>query len=242
MDGYVIGSFLNKLRKQKGLKQKEVADAIQVSDKAVSRWETGKGIPDVDSLQSLSDFYEVSINEILAGRYLRDDEIKEISDSNLWQMGKKASDTKKRFLTVMMATLVLFILLAAISLYSPSTQPSEIRVLGNVIEEKLVFFTSGTSAKYVSCNAFTDRTLMGGVLMASTQTFEYSASDMDTFFLDVAALDRAELKYTITVVPDEEPITISNIILYEYSGSMEDYEFNIEDVKKLPYRLRKRIN
>ena len=40
--------------------------------------------------------------------------------------------------------------------------------------------------------------------MASTQTFEYSASDMDTFFLDVAALDRAELKYTITVVPDEE--------------------------------------
>lgn len=89
MDGYVIGPFLNKLRKQKGLKQKEVADAIQVSDKAVSRWETGKGIPDVDSLQSLSDFYEVSINEILAGRYLRDDEIKEISDSNLWQMGKK---------------------------------------------------------------------------------------------------------------------------------------------------------
>ncbi|MCH5271319.1 MAG: hypothetical protein J1E83_11285 [Lachnospiraceae bacterium] len=78
--------------------------------------------------------------------------------------------------------------------------------------------------------------------MASTQTFEYSASDMDTFFLDVAALDRAELKYTITVVPDEELITISNIILYEYSGSMADYELNLDDVKKLPYRLRKRIN
>lgn len=40
--------------------------------------------------------------------------------------------------------------------------------------------------------------------MASTSSFDYSVSDMDTFFLDVAALDRAELKYTITVVPNQE--------------------------------------
>lgn len=41
MDGYITGRFLGELRKQKGLKQREVAEAIQVSDKAVSRWETG---------------------------------------------------------------------------------------------------------------------------------------------------------------------------------------------------------
>ncbi|MDE6701057.1 MAG: helix-turn-helix transcriptional regulator [Acetatifactor sp.] len=77
------------------MKQKEVAEAIQVSDKAVSRWETGRGIPDIDSLQRLSDFYEISINEILAGRYLNADEVKESSDNNLRRMGKEASNFKK---------------------------------------------------------------------------------------------------------------------------------------------------
>lgn len=41
MDALEIGGFLGELRKQKGLKQKDVAEALQVSDKAVSRWETG---------------------------------------------------------------------------------------------------------------------------------------------------------------------------------------------------------
>lgn len=57
MSAKETGSFLSELREQKGLKQKEVAEAIHVSDKAISRWETGRGIPDINSLQNLSDFY-----------------------------------------------------------------------------------------------------------------------------------------------------------------------------------------
>lgn len=110
MDAYLTGSFLSELRKQKGLKQKEVAEAVLVSDKAVSRWETGRGIPDIDSLQRLSDFYEISINEILAGRHLDADELKESSDNNLREMGKKASGFKKKLFAAIAVNIALLVL------------------------------------------------------------------------------------------------------------------------------------
>lgn len=118
MDAYVTGSFLSELRKQKGMKQKEVAEAVQVSDKAVSRWETGRGIPDIDSLQRLSDFYEISINEILAGRYLNVEEMKESSDNNLREMGKRASSFKKKLFAAIAVNIVLLVLLAVVFLFS----------------------------------------------------------------------------------------------------------------------------
>lgn len=114
MDALEIGGFLGELRKQKGLKQKEVAEALQVSDKAVSRWETGRGIPDVDSLQRLSDFYEVSINEILAGRRIEKNEVEKVADQNLKVAVKKQSRLKKKLSTAIAAVIVLLVILAAL--------------------------------------------------------------------------------------------------------------------------------
>ena len=114
MDAIEIGSFLGELRKQKGLKQKEVAEVIQVSDKAVSRWETGRGIPDVDSLQRLSDFYEVSINEILAGRRIQENEVEKVADRNLKVMVKKQFSLKKKLFFAALAVVALLILLVVL--------------------------------------------------------------------------------------------------------------------------------
>lgn len=246
MDGYIIGHFLSKLRKQKGLKQKEVAEAIQVSDKAVSRWETGKGIPDVDSLQRLSDFYEVSINEILAGRYLREDEIKEISDCNLRQMGKKASNLKKRLLLAVTAIIGLFILLIGIFAHSAAAGGSTKELTEGEIKNKFVYLTSGSTTEETSAGLTvigttaiedsgadfsTERIFMG--LAISTTVFEYSISDMDAFFLDVAALEESDIRYNITVDPDHKLINMY-VIRYEYSGTLEDFELHSGDMKELP--------
>ncbi len=102
MSAKETGSFLSELREQKGLKQKEVAEAIHVSDKAISRWETGRGIPDINSLQSLSDFYEVSINEILEGRRLKEGEMKKVADQNL-----KESVTRETRLKIFSGTAII---------------------------------------------------------------------------------------------------------------------------------------
>ena len=65
MDSKLIGIYLQRKRKLKDLTQKELADIIGVTFQAVSRWEKGDSIPDLDSLDNLAKFYNVSIDEIL---------------------------------------------------------------------------------------------------------------------------------------------------------------------------------
>jgi transcriptional regulator with XRE-family HTH domain len=67
MDLNKTGLFISALRKQNGLTQKELAEKIGVTDKAVSRWETGKGFPDVSILKLLAEVLNVSITEIVNG-------------------------------------------------------------------------------------------------------------------------------------------------------------------------------
>ena len=62
-----IGSFISELRKEQGLNQKELAQKLSVTDKAVSKWETGRGIPDVSILQPLANIFGVTVGEILNG-------------------------------------------------------------------------------------------------------------------------------------------------------------------------------
>lgn len=67
MDSIKTGKFIAILRKEKGLSQKMLGEKLNVTDKAVSRWETGKGYPDVSLLPVLSSELGVTINEILIG-------------------------------------------------------------------------------------------------------------------------------------------------------------------------------
>ena len=67
MNTQKTGDFIKALRKENNLTQAELAQKLSCTDKAISRWETGKGLPDADMLLSLSAVFGVSINEILLG-------------------------------------------------------------------------------------------------------------------------------------------------------------------------------
>ncbi|MBQ4093566.1 MAG: helix-turn-helix domain-containing protein [Oscillospiraceae bacterium] len=71
MQSYVTAQTIRTLREQKGITQKQLADAIAVSDKTVSKWETGKGLPDISLLAPLAEALSVSVSELLAGQVLR---------------------------------------------------------------------------------------------------------------------------------------------------------------------------
>ncbi len=58
---------LQELRKQKGLTQEELADALFVSRTAISKWESGRGYPQIDSLKSIATFFAVTVDELLSG-------------------------------------------------------------------------------------------------------------------------------------------------------------------------------
>lgn len=62
-----FGKVIVQLRKEKRLTQKELAEKVGVSDKAVSRWETGKNYPDIETLQRLAEVFDVSVNDLLTG-------------------------------------------------------------------------------------------------------------------------------------------------------------------------------
>lgn len=67
MNQYVTGAAIRTLREQKKLTQAQLAEKLCVSDKAVSRWETGKGYPDITLLEPLAEAFAVSVTELLSG-------------------------------------------------------------------------------------------------------------------------------------------------------------------------------
>ena len=71
MDKYVTGAMIRKLREGKGLTQEALAERIYVSGKAVSKWETGQGFPDISLLEPLAGALGVSVIELLSGEDIR---------------------------------------------------------------------------------------------------------------------------------------------------------------------------
>ncbi|MBQ5953582.1 MAG: helix-turn-helix domain-containing protein [Lachnospiraceae bacterium] len=78
MDPKKYGEFLKSLRKEKGLTQEALADRIFVTSKTVSRWETGRQLPDLERLQKLAEFYSVDIRDMVAGEIIADKPTSEI--------------------------------------------------------------------------------------------------------------------------------------------------------------------
>ena len=67
MDTYVTGITIKNLREKKGLTQTELADILGVSSKAVSKWETAKGLPDISLIEPLANALSVSVMELMTG-------------------------------------------------------------------------------------------------------------------------------------------------------------------------------
>lgn len=95
MDLLQIGKFIAELRKEQGLTQEQFGEKIGVTNKTVSRWETGTYLPPADVLLSMSKMFGVSINEILSGKRLTDEEYKQAAEENLTHTIKDSSFTLK---------------------------------------------------------------------------------------------------------------------------------------------------
>ncbi|MGN0537337.1 MAG: helix-turn-helix domain-containing protein [Acutalibacteraceae bacterium] len=93
MDLIQTGKFIAELRKEKGLTQEQFGEKIGVTNKTVSRWETGTYLPPADILLTMSELFDVSINELLSGKKLNEDEYKQDAEENLRQAIKDSSFT-----------------------------------------------------------------------------------------------------------------------------------------------------
>ena len=114
------GRFIAKLRKEAGITQQELAEKLNVTAKAVSRWETGKGYPDVTILPELSSVFEVSVNELLNGEYCPK-EVVEVAEKTILTICYQAKINKQRnirlLITISLIATVVFLLLCVTILF-----------------------------------------------------------------------------------------------------------------------------
>ena len=110
MDKNITGRFIAELRKQKGFTQKELAEKLMVTDKAISRWETGKGLPDTSLLKPLGDVLDVSVTELLSGKKIEEVDMKERADNIILE----ALNYSKRMLASVISVTIFIIGIAFI--------------------------------------------------------------------------------------------------------------------------------
>ncbi len=109
------GRFIYELRKEKGLTQKELAEKLNVTDKAVSKWETGKCAPDISLLVSLSEILGVSVIEILQGEKIKEECFPQVSDEVIVKTIKKSTKKQKHLILIVAAFMFIFLLLISLA-------------------------------------------------------------------------------------------------------------------------------
>lgn len=90
-----IGRFIAEMRKQHNMTQREFADALGISDKTVSKWECGNGMPDLSLMQPICEILEINLNELFSGERLTDADYKKKAEENILSLIKEAENTKK---------------------------------------------------------------------------------------------------------------------------------------------------
>ncbi len=118
MDQIKIGKFIATLRKEQNMTQRELADLLGITDRAVSKWENGRGLPELSLLKPLCDALSISINELLNGERIEKELLNEKAEEtiiNTLQYSKKSiKKTKKVFYSILAAIIAFFILLVTL--------------------------------------------------------------------------------------------------------------------------------
>ena len=100
MDQAKIGKFIAKCRKDKGLTQMQLAEKLNITDRAVSKWETGKAMPDSSVMLELCDILKITVNDLLSGEVVTMDNYNKELESNLLEMIKQQEQADKRLLKI----------------------------------------------------------------------------------------------------------------------------------------------
>ena len=110
MDQIKTGQFIKAIRKEKNLTQREVAEKLNISEKTVSKWETGNGLPEVGLMLPLCELLEISVNELLSGERLDEKRYFEKAEQNIMSLIEEKAQAKKK---IVISILIAFITILA---------------------------------------------------------------------------------------------------------------------------------
>ena len=107
MDQVKTGQFIKACRKEKSLTQREVAERLNISEKTVSKWETGNGLPEVGLMLPLCNLLGISVNELLSGERLDEKKYFEKAEQNIMTLIQEKAEAKKKLIIAVVAGLVM---------------------------------------------------------------------------------------------------------------------------------------
>ena len=132
MDQIKIGRFIAKARKSQNITQKQVAEALSISDKTVSKWERGRGLPEVSLMLPLCEVLHISVNELLTGERVSESEYRKKAEENMMNLMQENEENKKRIaLSVIcgVITMIAVIALLVLSAYVEMPTPARIALI-----------------------------------------------------------------------------------------------------------------
>ena len=129
MDLLKIGAFIAEKRKDKKLTQLQLAELLHVTDRAVSKWECGRSMPDSSIMLELCETLGISVNELLTGEELNMENYNRQAELNLIEMTKQKEESDKRLLNaeiiigVMVTAIFIALVLTAILIFKYANLP-----------------------------------------------------------------------------------------------------------------------
>ncbi len=123
MDQIKIGRFIAECRKAQNLTQMQLAEKLNITDRAVSKWETGKSLPDASIMIQLCEILNITVNDLLCGEVVIVDNYNKELEKNLLEMVKQKEEADKRFLNMEIVTgiicIVFMLALIIVAAYAP---------------------------------------------------------------------------------------------------------------------------
>jgi len=147
MNQVKIGKFIADCRKRKNLTQADLAEKLNITDRAISKWETGKGMPDSSIMLDLCKELEISVNELLSGEMIEMKDYNKKTEELLLEMAKTEEKNNKKLLFSMYVILIVSVIFYIMTLLIGVIFVPEGPKLGIIIvTSTIVFLIAGFTA------------------------------------------------------------------------------------------------
>lgn len=130
MDQVKIGRFIAERRKQCGYTQVQLAEKLNITDRAVSKWETGRSMPDSALMPALCELLHITLNDLFNGEVIEMEDYKKKSEELIIEMAKQKEDADKKLLSfeILIGVLASLVLIGMIALASFVNMPDWLRI------------------------------------------------------------------------------------------------------------------
>ena len=129
MDQIRIGRFIAEARKLQNLTQKQLAELLCISDKTVSKWERGKGLPEVSLMLPLCGVLNITVNDLLSGQRVSETNYQKKAEENMMSLIKENEENKKRMaISVICGVITIIAVCALIVIASYISMPVAARI------------------------------------------------------------------------------------------------------------------